>query len=217
MGKKFLKGRNYNEKAVVQMMVARDLVDFATEDLKLAKIVLDVGCGTGFIGREVLKRFGESKPVLFGLEPSPFMSSFAKPYYDEIFPCKFEDFSGIGADLLISSMCFQWIEGFEEYLAQFEKSWFAIPLEGSLNELENAFLSAGVKSPLLRFKNPTFEAFAVKEYTFEFETALKALKSFNEIGAKVEADFRVSHNGIKKLEKFFNGVVSWKIGFFNIY
>jgi trans-aconitate methyltransferase len=213
--KKFLKGGNYNEKAIVQMMVARDLVDFAIQDLQFAKTVLDVGCGTGFVGREILKKFSKNGPILIGLEPSLEMSIFAKPYYDEIFSCKFEDFKEKKADLMISSMCFQWIENFEESLTRFDKSWFAMPLEGSLHELENAFLNAGLKSPILQFKKPTFKAFAIKEYALKFKTALQALKSFNEIGAKVETNIKISHNEIKSLERFFNGVISWKIGFFN--
>jgi SAM-dependent methyltransferase len=210
----FLRGEEYDKKANLQKFVARDLVEFASGDLQNANVVLDVGCGTGFVGREVLKRFSAVK--MLGIEPSLQMSRLAKPYYDEIFNCKFEDFTGIKVDLMLSSMCFQWIDDFEKRLEKFDKFWFAIPLEGSFLGLNEAFLKAGIKSPILEFRGASFKPFCVKEYRFEYSSALMALKSFNEVGAKNPASARISHNDIKKVERFFDGKLEWRIGFFQI-
>lgn len=204
----FFDAKKYNKNAKVQKLIAKDLVNFARIDIERGKKNLDVGCGTGFIGKEIGFKID-------GLEPSVKMIELAKPYYNKIFNCRLEDFNE-SYDCAISSMCFQWIDNFEKKLKLFNKIWFAMPIEGSLNEISGSFEKCGIKSPIIEFKTPAIKAFAIKEFREEFPNATTTLKSFNAIGAiNLEAK-APSHTEMKKINQHFNGYLTWRIGFYKI-
>jgi SAM-dependent methyltransferase len=217
----FQNPQHYSEKATIQRLVAKRLVEFAKDKIASAEYILDIGCGTGFIAEEILDRFGQKK--IDGLEPSPQMAQFAKPKYNKIINCKAEDFPFPGQkyDLFLSSMAMQWALNPEEQINKISAAadfCFAVPLFPSLNELRLAFNLANAPCPLLNFPDLSIEPVYVWEAEQKFSSILSALKHFNSIGAVNDA-FKpnvLSHNQIKQANKHFKQVATWRIGFFQL-
>ena len=211
----FKNPQKYSQNAKMQQLVARDLVAFASKGIETARTILDVGCGTGFVAREICKLF--SNKILHGLDPSKEMLTMAQGHYSKLFNAKLEDFEGAKYDVILSSMSLQWVYNIEENinkLAQSGSLYFAIPIEGNLNEIEEAFLKSNIVSPLLQTPKIGIKPEFVNEYKENFNTILELLKSFNSIGAKNLNAKPLTHNQIKSIEQNFNGEITWKIGFF---
>jgi aminopeptidase N len=90
-----------------------------------------------------------------------------------------------------------------------------MPIAGSLNELSSSFIKVEVLNPILSF-NTSLKPSFVKEYKQEFPNLLSAMKSFNKIGATNHYSKKISHNDVKKAGNFFNGEITWKVGFFSL-
>ena len=54
----------YNKNAVVQKQTAETLAKFLPENIKEYKNILELGCGTGFFTRELLKKTNSQNVVL---------------------------------------------------------------------------------------------------------------------------------------------------------
>jgi SAM-dependent methyltransferase len=212
----FTKQEHYNKKANLQKIIAEDLIQFAKPTLQNTNSILDVGCGTGFVAQELLKYCNPS--TLDGLDPSRLMIEIAQPYYTSLFNIRLEDFKPLRQyDVILSSMSFQWISNLEENitkLRQIGDLYFAMPITGSLKELNDAFHKSGITSPILNFKNPSYAPSLVLEYRECFDNLLSVLKFFNAIGAKNLEATSITHNHIKLAEANFKGKITWKIGFF---
>lgn len=213
----FQNAKKYNQNAKIQNEVASKLVLFAQHKIAQSRIILDIGCGTGFVGFHINKIY--KNKILHGLDQSIKMTEFSCQHYSKFFHSKIEDFAIPKYDLFLSSMCFQWVCDLElqiKKISQIGNLFFAMPLQNNLNEANQAFIKSGIESPLIQDQKLKIKPDIILEYTEQYESILKLLKSFNSIGAVNEKAQKISHNQIKKVDKFFNGKVTWKIGLFEV-
>lgn len=112
---------NYEENAVVQMIMAEKLVNLLPK--KEYKNILEIGCGTGFLTKLINKNIkfdsyttvdivGECKDYIYSINPD------IKFIKGDIEKTKlFEKY-----DLIISNAVFQWISDFEEFIQRLHKN-----------------------------------------------------------------------------------------------
>lgn len=112
---------NYEENAVVQMIMAEKLVNLLPK--KEYKNILEIGCGTGFLTKLLNKNIkfdsyttvdivGECKDYVYSINPD------IKFIKGDIEKTKlFEKY-----DLIISNAVFQWISDFEEFIQSLHKN-----------------------------------------------------------------------------------------------
>jgi trans-aconitate methyltransferase len=215
----FDRAKNYNEKADLQKNIAKKLCQFAAKKITLSRTVLDVGCGTGFAGKEALKL--NPALIIHGVDKSQKMLEIASEFYHKTFHVLLENFvSDAKYDVAISSMCLQWCENIDEkislLLENCKELYFAIPQPESLKELANCFLKEGIENPTLNFKIPqNLKPFHVECFEEAFPNLLAVFKSFKEIGIRNQGNTKLlTFAQLKQLEKHFNGKISWKIGFY---
>jgi len=105
--------KSYNPNAILQRMVAKNLVDLAKQDIFKAENIIDLGSGTGFICEEILSDV--SNKNIFQLDIAEKMlahNQFAthKIIADiEHLPVRSNIF-----DLALSSLSFQWLNDLEK-------------------------------------------------------------------------------------------------------
>lgn len=213
----FQSAKQYNQNAKIQHEIASQLVLFAKHKIARSSTILDVGCGTGFVGLHINKIYNNK--TLHGLDRSIKMTDLSSSYYSKFFHSKIEDFSVPKYDLFLSSMCFQWVCDLElqiNKISQIGDLFFAMPLQNNLNEANQAFIKSGIESPLIKDQKLKIKPDIILEYKEQYSSILKLLKSFNLIGAINKKAKKMSHNQIKKVDELFNGVVTWKIGLFEV-
>lgn len=112
---------NYEENAVVQMIMAEKLVNLLPK--KEYKNILEIGCGTGFLTKLINNNIkfdsyttidivGECKDYIYSINPD---IKFIKGDIE-----KTELFEKY--DLIISNAVFQWISNFEEFIQRLHKN-----------------------------------------------------------------------------------------------
>jgi SAM-dependent methyltransferase len=214
----FDKGESYNKNAHFQQEVASRLIFFAREDILKSANLLDVGCGTGFAGKEALKVNPDL--IIHGVDKSLELLAITRNFYDKTFHVEIENFVPEAKyDIAISSMCLQWCRDINLAIEQALKAskifYFAIPQPESLSEITQCFKNGGFKSPILTFKRPlNLKPFAVQTFEQNFSSLILALKSFNSIGIKNPNAEPISHSQIKLISKDFPGKISWNIAFY---
>ena len=105
--------QSYNPNAILQKIVAKNLVELAKKDISYAKNIIDLGSATGFIAEEILSKFSDKK--IFQLDiahkmliKNPFSTH--KIIADiEALPLRENSF-----DLVLSSLSFQWLNNLEK-------------------------------------------------------------------------------------------------------
>ncbi len=112
---------NYEENAVVQMIMAEKLVNLLPK--KEYKNILEIGCGTGFLTKLINKKIkfdtyttidivGECKDYIYSINPD---IKFIKGDIEKTELTK-------KYDLIISNAVFQWISDFEEFIQSLHKN-----------------------------------------------------------------------------------------------
>ena len=217
---------NYSEGAIIQNHVARHLASLANKYIKNNDHVLDLGCGTGFLGDEILK---EKNIKFFASDISCEMLNQVSDNQIKV-NCDFDNlsFQNDTFDVVVSSFSLQWslnlLQTFEEAHRVLKNSTsfiFAIPLQGSLQQLKNL----GVKSinnfydansinnllKLAKFSKITFEEEITKQC---YNNPLELLKNIKNLGANLIIDNNVNKNNLLTLRKFNNFEDSWNMGYF---
>ena len=213
----FDKSLNYDSSAYVQKEIAFDLAKAAEVQISASKLILDLGCGTGFVSKAI--KSINSCAVIEGVDISPFQLLQAKPFYNKLWQGDITTFEASKKyDIILSSMCLQWIKDKNDVIAKYSPFFFTLPTPNSLHEIKECFKQINKPSPILEFEMPScLQPFKKKIYKQKFNTLLKALKYFNHIGAvkNKENQIKISHNEIKDMEKYFTKIVTWEIAFFS--
>lgn len=206
----------YNENAVVQKEAAIILSQFLPENINQYKNILELGCGTGFFTRELVKKISAKNLIL-----NDFFNT--EKYLSEINYKKFlagdmQNFLNEQYDFIVSSSCFQWSDDLDFLIKSISKCTdnlvFSIYLAGNMAEIKNHF-GVGLKyysrneiENILKkyFKNiDSFE----KETILVFDTPLKALEHIKKTGTSMKAKVPLS-----KIKSYTETKLTYKIGFF---
>lgn len=221
--------KKYDILAILQKKVAKILVESSDLAIKNSKNILDLGCGTGFIGQNILKNHDFSQKKLFQLDISEEMLKNNKNIGENITNIQgninnlnFEDNS---FDLVISSLAFQWIDDLDAIFKKIKKILkpnanfaFSIFLDGTLDELKKSAKSTNVNLSVnnfidleslkiilaKNFKNPQI---MVKDFILEYDDIYDLLGSMKNIGAsyssKKSSDISLKKADFTRLNKFY--------------
>jgi len=195
----------YEDNAAVQMPAARHLAASLPPGFS-PRTVLDVGCGTGLLTREITRLFPAARLAGMDLAPAMVGTCRAAWPHPHVFLCgDAEDFDAEGNafDLVASSFAMQWFADKPGTIARFAAALapggifaLAVPVHGTLFELSAAHATA-LKRPLAALSYPPEESYAAwtaaaglsviheetRDIAIPYPSALAVLKSFKGIGA----------------------------------
>lgn len=202
--------KNYSELATIQNLVAEKLVKMCDNFITNNSTIIDLGCGTGFLRKNILK---EKNPQIFECDLSANMlgNAICKTENNLKIQCDFNQlpFAKNSFDIVISSFSLQWIEDFPQFFKDIYKILkpsgkliFAIPTQESLKELKYNQIFHFNKLPeadLLRLlsKKHLFQEIDFYQDTLKqsFDSPISAIKFIKNIGANYS---EISHNTITK-------------------
>lgn len=140
--------RTYNSHALIQRSAAELLSWRIRDACNEASIILDVGCGTGFLSKELSRLYPSAR--IIGLDISPGMLACAQEELAEVKNVSFilgdarEFLSHEKFDLIVSSSSLQWLNPLRIFCTKVKLllkpgGFFCISsmLEGTLNELHS--------------------------------------------------------------------------------
>jgi len=154
---------DYDRESGLQQEIAAHLCQLL-EIVAPPSLVLDVGCGTGGLCGQLLRRFPAAKFDL--LDASPAMLAIAQARLRQLRPeaspqlfRSVDELPGERSyDLIVSSMALQWFDDLPGALVRLQRQLapggllaFALPLDGSLAPFIDAFETCGLPYPGLRY------------------------------------------------------------------
>ena len=180
----------YDDNAFVQRKAACHLLDFAEKNgfnSEKFNDILELGCGTGVLTSEIVKRYSPQKIILNDIFDT---REYIKEPYDNFVLGDIMRIKLPQAETVISSSVFQWIHPFEklaEKLAVYDNLAFSIYTKGNLKEIDEHFgISLKYHSPqeiddTLKkyFSNVTFIS---EEIVLDFSSPIAALKHLQATG-----------------------------------
>lgn len=189
---------SYNEFAKVQKHMAVELIKFAPQNFDNIKI-LEIGCGTGILSKEILGRFPNCTLTLFDISEN--MIEYCKKEFGftvDYLVGDAEEFEFEGKyDLIISNATFQWFNNLEITVEKLKKQLrpkgqilFSTFIEGTYEELNESFLKISsdyrysqnfINQEVLKSIG---ELLKTELYYEEYESLLGFLKSIKAIGAQ---------------------------------
>lgn len=216
----------YSESAIVQNDVSSYLATLALDHIKDGDQILDLGCGTGFLGNEILKI---KKTKFFASDISQNMLNQVNDRQIQV-NCDFDNlpFQNETFDIILSSFALQWsldfahtIEESSRVLKNQATLIFSIPLNGSLAKIKrlgvqsiNNFHDSNFIINALKRANFEEITFEEKEIDLHYQNPLSLLKNIKDVGANLVIDNKDNKNNLLSLRKFNNFDDSWNIGYF---
>ena len=103
--------KNYDVTATLQKQIAKNLFDLAKSEVSHSKNILDLGSGSGFIGKNILSKFPDTN--IFQLDLAVKMLESGSQLEENIFNINADidnlPFKQNSFELVISSLAFQWL------------------------------------------------------------------------------------------------------------
>jgi malonyl-CoA O-methyltransferase len=211
--------QNYESSAILQKIVAQNLVSFANNDIAKANKIIDLGCGTGF----VFKQFSKQNQSIFQLDIAYKMLCVNNKKFNKINgDIEFLPFRRNSFDLALSSLSFQWLNYLEESIFEVidvisdnGNFYFSLITEGSLAELKescqrcnvslsiNNFISIKNLKTILDKINLDYQLKS-EEIILEYQNLYSLLKSIKLIGANYSKNTQyVGKRQFDKIAKFY--------------
>lgn len=202
---------NYDELAVMQKGIADRLLKLIPERDYLT--ILDIGCGTGYMCRELKKRFPSAEVT--GVDIAPEMLKRARAadpagnYICQDFTRL--DVSGQTYDLVVSASALQWANNvnqiIEKYHSVCDMMAYAVFTAPSLESMRQAFLSAyelaglSYREHVLSFPDANKLPYVVESacYQQEYRSWRDAFKALKTIGGNYTIDTERSYLNRKVL------------------
>lgn len=211
----------YDSLAVVQQRIAERLAGlFSVYVPERFDRVLEIGCGTGFLTRELLKRGRVENLYLNDLVPEalPVLRerTLAGEYtpHIELLPGDAEELALPGdQDLVMSASAMQWLEnldGFFAKMAEVLKSggWFVFNLFGPENLHQVKTLTGNgleylATDKLQALLEKYFDVVEFREETIrqEFETPFEVLRHLQQTGVTATGEFRWTPASLRTFER----------------
>lgn len=216
----------YNESSHIQKEVATKLSLIANEFIKDNDIILDLGCGTGFLGDQILK-YKSAK--MFACDISQNMLNQVSNKQTRV-NCDFENLQleNNKFDIVVSSFAFQWSLDLKKVfmeanrvLKNNSKLLFCVPLKGSLSNLKNLGINSinEFKTSkeiidslnVANFQKIYFEEEIIRQ---KYQNPLTLLKEIKNIGANLAIDNNDNKNNLISLRHHNSFENYWNIGYF---
>lgn len=208
--------KTYDKNAVVQRKTAKILAKFLPENIGKYENILELGCGTGFFTREILKKISSENLIL-----NDFFDT--REYIEDICYKKFlqgdmKNFLNKEYDYIVSSSCFQWADNLEELLKLIslcsKNLIFSIYLSGNMAEIKNHF-GIGLKyydkdeiTAVLKKYFRNVESFE-DETILSFESPFEALRHIQKTGTTIKGYTHVS-----KIKSYKEKTLTYRTGYF---
>jgi ubiquinone/menaquinone biosynthesis C-methylase UbiE len=223
----------YDKNSDIQQTIAKHLLNlifFRDDSITL----LDVGCGTGYIAKEIKKI--NTKISIYQIDKSQNMCNFAKKHA-KTSCCSIEDFDKSvfkidKFDIVISSMTIQWCDDIEfvfkkvkDLLSTNGRVAISIPLDTSFQSVKNEMHNINLNPEMFFKKMPTakdvknlaiilnWEVSFVK-FTKKYKNLLDFFKIINSSGSK-DYSLKPKQSNIFKITKLIDKEISteWSIAF----
>ena len=197
---------DYNKIADTQREVAAKVAELIEDNCRTGEVlkILEIGCGTGFLSKEVMKRMPESDFLITDISPA--MLEFCQTEIPAGISAKFAicDITQ-GApdgifDVITSSLAFQWVEDFEELIKDLHRHLtpegeliFTTLTEGTFANIATIFEESDTLFPLpemlsvekLKQTVSCFENITLIEetYTEKYNSIKEFLDHIHKVGA----------------------------------
>ncbi len=213
----------YHDNALQQKYVANKLFNFINNNIKLPENIIDIGCGTGFLGEKFLEI---NKKVCFSDISLQMINECKKRFLNypnaDFKLLNFDDYEALKKNLstetlVISNMSLQWAKNFfkscNNIIENSSAFAFSIPIKGSLNEWYQLLRQYNISFNGFNFIDPqeVFSFFENRNIKYEvLDTSLKfsnitqLVKNFRNTG--VNCKLLTNSKNIKKLLKYRNPV-----------
>lgn len=236
---------SYNANAILQKIVAQNLVALAKKDVGLAKKIIDLGSGTGFIAQDILS---SAKKEIFQVDIAHKMLKNSIKSPGQIFNINADiealPFNQPIFDLALSSLSFQWLndlkKSLSEILLTIKKDgsfYFSLMGSQSLKELKQSCINCNIKLSINNFLDKEELANILSSLSLnyqikseivilKYENLHSLLKSIKSIGAGYSDNKNhLNRNDFNKISNFYlknfyldNKVsATWEVFYITIY
>ncbi len=240
IAKNFSRGaKSYDENAETQLAAVKKLVALSCSFIKNNSQILDLGCGTSFIAKEICQKFS-AEITETDIAIDMLKSWVDRPKNVSAIHCDIENlpFEKNSFDIIFSSFALHWINDFEKNFLQFSALLkkngilaFCLPTAGSLDELRSSNIFQFNKFPNNVIIKSALEKCGAKEISFlcesknqKFESGYQALKFIKKIGGNSNQSKKIiSKTRLEEFNKFClknfsddnkNFSLSWNISYF---
>lgn len=226
----------YDGHSDVQLEIAKELGRRLALDDSPPERILEIGCGTGHLTRQLVTNFPQA--ALVATDASQKMVEVARQttmgnhvQFQQWSANKNDQNLIEGADLIASSMVFQWFddpqksaEGFAKQVKQFAMS---IPIKGTFASWVAAHQQLGMKSGVRRFlgqreiedwlaglPGELTGDFSLQSYSVRFEKPIEFVQSLRRCGASSPSESHLPVNLKRVFALFPNGIdIEYNIAF----
>lgn len=209
---------SYNVNGIVQKKVAETLSKMFSEDMEKYENILEIGCGTGFFARELIKKVRSSSLTVNDLfDTRNYLNDIQ---YKEFLHGDMKKFLNKKYDYIVSSSCFQWSDNLDELLKLIslcsKNLAFSIYLKGNMKEIKSHF---GVG---LKYYNKDEITFMLKRYfknvscfeeeiVLSFDNPFEVLRHIKMTGTALGTGVPIS-----KIKSYRGTKLTYKIGYFKV-
>lgn len=209
---------SYNVNGIVQKKAAETLSKMLSEDMEKYENILEIGCGTGFFTRELIKKVRSSSLTVNDLfDTRNYLNDIQ---YKEFLHGDMKKFLNKKYDYIVSSSCFQWSDNLDELLKLIslcsKNLVFSIYLKGNMKEIKSHF---GVG---LKYYNKDEITFMLKRYfknvscfeeeiVLSFDNPFEVLRHIKMTGTALGTGVPIS-----KIKSYRGTKLTYKIGYFKV-
>lgn len=209
---------SYNVNGIVQKKAAETLSKMLSEDMEKYENILEIGCGTGFFTRELIKKVRSSSLTVNDLfDTRNYLNDIQ---YKEFLHGDMKKFLNKKYDYIVSSSCFQWSDNLDELLKLLslcsKNLVFSIYLKGNMKEIKSHF---GVG---LKYYNKDEITFMLKRYfknvscfeeeiVLSFDNPFEVLRHIKMTGTALGTGVPIS-----KIKSYRGTKLTYKIGYFKV-
>jgi malonyl-CoA O-methyltransferase len=224
----------YDASCALQLNTGLTLIDLLKNYCTNSTNILDAGCGTGILTKEIAATF--QYKILYAIDIADQLLVHAeKKLKNSNIHIELADYNDmydmdVLFDMIYANLSLHWSDNFGKTLASMHNKLnengmlgFSIPLLGTFKEIKND-CSINTFNELPQIERHTLDAgfhiiyMKAQEIIFDFDNALKALKSIKSVGANY-VDTKSRNVSFKKMKKFIQSNnnsfrLSYNIGYF---
>lgn len=222
--------KSYDNYCDLQLQTGRKLISLTKEHCLNSSRIIDLGCGTGLITRELASalNYENFHAIDFADQLIIKAKKQLSQYNINVYESDYDSFNEEHFDILFSNLALHWSPNFTLTLKTLKKAFskqgifaFSIPLSGSLHELQpfavKHFMDESAVLDIINISGYHLKACVTEQMIFNFDNFLQALKSIKGVGANStdKQSGSGAHSLIKHMIKSSEKVsLTYKIGYF---